>query len=277
MSLHVDVLADGLGFPEGPLFGLAGELWCVELAGEGLLRRSEDGAIRRVPTGGRPNGLALGHDGRLWIADAARGEIRRLDPATGTVETMAADLDGPNDLAFDAVGNLVFTCPGASRHEPTGTVRCLKPDGETSVIADGLYFPNGLAFAADGSELLVAETYRRRLWRGSWNAAQRRWQAPAVFCVTTGEPGEPGGPDGLAIGADGCVHVAVYGAGRIERFGPDAERCDPVRVPGRNPTNCAFDPSGALGLVVTEAERGRLLSYPELGPGAPLFAGPARC
>jgi hypothetical protein len=39
-----------------------------------------------------------------------------------------------------------------------------------------------------------------------------------------------------------------------------------------NPTNAAFDPTNRLGLVVTEAEKGLLLSLPEVGPGVTLFA-----
>ena len=41
----------------------------------------------------------------------------------------AKPLFKPNDLAFDAVGNLIFTCPDDSRTEPTGYVAILKPDG----------------------------------------------------------------------------------------------------------------------------------------------------
>jgi len=36
-------------------------------------------------------------------------------------------------------------------------------------------------------------------------------------------------------------------------------------VPGIKPTNLAFDPSGQLGMVVTEAWNGLLLSYPGVG------------
>lgn len=277
MSHGFNVLLDELRFPEGPLFGLDGALWCVEADGGGLVRRAPDGGIDRVATGGGPNGLALGSDGRVWICDNQRGAVLRLDPATGTVDTMAEGFAKPNDLAFDPIGNLVFTCPGDSRREPTGAVRCLARDGRVTTVAEGFYFPNGLAFTDDGATLLIAETYRGRVWRGAWSADERAWHAPEPFCVTSGEPGLPGGPDGLAVGADGCVHVAVYGAGRIERFAADGAACDPIPVHGRNPTNCAFDPSGRLGLVVTEAEHGRCLSYPEFGRGVPLFSGPPAC
>ena len=33
-----------------------------------------------------------------------------------------------------------------------------------------------------------------------------------------------------------------------------------ITLPGANPTNCAFDFQGELRLIVTEAERGELLS-----------------
>ncbi len=78
------------------------------------------------------------------------------------------------------------------------------------------------------------------------------------------------GPDGLAIGQDGLVFVAVYNARQVKAVAPDGSVARVFDLPGANPTNCAFDPSGKLGLVVTEAEKGLLLSLPELGPGLPL-------
>jgi gluconolactonase len=43
-------------------------------------------------------------------------------------------------------------------------------------------------------------------------------------------------------------------------------------LPGANPTNCTFDSSDRLGLVVTKAEKGLLLSLMGRGPGLPPFA-----
>lgn len=283
------VLARGLAFPEGPLFDAAGALWCVELKGGGLVRLGNSSALPagsaagtglvRVPTGGAPNGLALGTDGRIYFADSGLNAIRVYDPATGVSETVIDScgrrpLDGPNDLAFDAAGNLVFTCPGNSRVEPTGYV-CLVRRGVACVcLVEGLNFPNGLAFGptADGGagiDLVVAETYRRRLWRGRWDAESGLWSSARPWA----EAGGPIGPDGMAFGADGLLYVAVYGRGRILAFAPDGLVAAEYPMPGANPTNLAFDPSGRLGLVVTEAERGELLNIPGIGPGAVLFSG----
>ena len=271
----VNVLATGLRFPEGPVFTPDGALWCVELKGGGLARWQR-GALTRVATGGGPNGATIDQEGRLWFCDSGHNSIRRLDPRTGEIASIVKQLEGrpffkPNDLAFDAAGNLLFSCPGDSRQEPTGYACCLAPSGEVSVITREKYFPNGLVFVNGGRSLLLAETYRQRLWIGDWDPQLREWSNTRIWAAgVTGAPG----PDGMALGADGRLYVAVYGSGQVKIFDATGQQVGARDLPGKNPTNCAFDPAGQLGLVVTEAERGELLSLPDLGPGAPLFAPP---
>jgi len=267
----MNLLHDGLRFPEGPAFAPDGSLWCVELKGGGLCRRHE-GVLERIATGGEPNGIAIDTAGRIWFCDAGQRSIRVHDPRDGSTRTVADLLDGvalgkPNDLAFDTAGNLLFTCPNDGRTEPSGYVCCLAPDGTLKRIAERMFFCNGLAFAADG-ELVIAETYRQRLWRGRWDPAARRWEGRVWAEGLQGAPG----PDGLAFATDGTLWVAVYGSGQLMAVDPAGRIVRRLDLPGRNPTNCAFDPAGRLGLVVTEAERGLLLALPELGSGLPLHA-----
>ena len=111
-------LADGLNHPEGvawnPLDGLVyaggegGELYSVTLEGDGTLAGS---------TGGSMLGLAVDGAGRVYACDAGKGEIVRLDPTSGTVETYArgvdgADMDCPNVAAFGPDGVMYVTCSG---------------------------------------------------------------------------------------------------------------------------------------------------------------------
>jgi gluconolactonase len=243
------VLLEGLRFPEGPAFAPDGSLWCVELNGGAMV---ESGG-RRVETGGRPNGLTFDADGAAVFCDSGQNAIRRW---SGGFETMAANLFGPNDLCFDPAGNLLFTCPGDSRRQPTGYVAALRTDGTLDRVGSAMYFPNGLAL--NGSTLVVAETYRHRLWRGLWDGSKWHNAAPWV------EAGGPIGPDGMAFDSAGVLWVAIYGQSVVKAVSPSGEILRELPVEGRNPTNVAFDPSGKLGLVVTEAERGRLLSFPEV-------------
>lgn len=262
MSNPWRTLLSGLSFPEGPAFGPDGALWCVEFRGAGLVRW-EKGRITRFAVGGAPNGIAFDSQGRLWFCDADRCAVCRLD-AEGGVEVVCQRVGGetlnrPNDLVFDARGNLLFTCPGDSRADPTGYVCCLANDGRASKIAEGLFFPNGLALQPPGDVLILAETYKHRLWRGRWDPEARTWRESAVFA----QAGGPIGPDGMAFDAEGRLHVAIYGQRTVKAFNESGAVDRVFPTPGANPTNVAFDPTGTLGMVVTEAERGDLLSLPD--------------
>lgn len=264
------LLAADLAFPEGPAFAPDGTLWCVELKG-GALVAWRDGVPTRHTVGGAPNGLAFAPDGAAWFCDADAGAIRRYDPTTGATTDIVADarLDRPNDLAFDGHGRLVFTCPGNSRTEPTGIVWSLDRTRRLTQVADGLYFPNGLAFTPDGTGLVIAETYRHRLWIGGYDGATGLWTAPRPWVAVGG----PIGPDGMAFAADGTLRVAIFGEGVVKTVAADGTLAKALPITGARPTNCAFDPSGVLGLVVTEAERGEIWAFPAAGRGAALPGG----
>jgi gluconolactonase len=244
----------------------------------GDLVRAEEGKLHRVPVGGAPNGMTADAAGRLWFCDKDCNAIRYYDPNSGEFTTVcerAGDrpLSKPNDLAFDAAGNCLFTCPNYTEADPPGFVCCVSPDGSSRVIVDEMAFPNGLALAPGGERLVIAETRRNRLWFGSWDARELRW--------TDASPGYdlggPNGPDGMAFAADGSLYVAAFGSGCIKVVDAEGALDETIALPGARPTNCCFDPSGKLGLVVTEAETGTLLSLPELGPGLPLYDGVAWC
>ena len=58
------------------------------------------------------NGLRTGPDGRIYVAQVTGSQISALDLATGDVETVSAkggDIVAPDDVAFDAHGNLYAT------------------------------------------------------------------------------------------------------------------------------------------------------------------------
>jgi len=270
----VVTLVTGLNFPEGPAFAADGSLWSVELKGESLVQYT-NGKLKRIQVGGGPNGIAIDKEGKVWFCDSAQRSIRRYDSVTEKTETMLDKIDDerlnkPNDLAFDSMGNLLFTCPGESRQEPTGYAAVLMRNGSVKKITREKYFPNGIAFSADGKTLILAETYKHRLWKGSWNAETGEWTSAEVWATVEGPQG-PGGPDGMAFGKDGNLYVAVYGTGYIHVVSPEGKVFQKINTAGLNPTNCAFDPSGKLGLVVTEAEKGQLLQVAKHTKGITLF------
>lgn len=270
-EMKVDVLASGLNFPEGPAFTKEGELWCTELSG-GNLARWHSGEVERFPVSGNPNGLAIDRAGLLWVCDSRNNAIRTFEPRANRWETVIDQVDGgplqaPNDLCFDPLGNLLFTCPNFMNTDPLGYVCCLTPDGKIHKIVEGFYRPNGLELSPDGKTLVVADTWQKALFKGSWDADKRVWSNPQLWA----EVGGSEGPDGLAWGADGLIYQAIYGDGCVRVVDQDGQISHQLQLPGRNATNAAIDPSGKLGLVVTETEKGQLLSLPDIQPGEALF------
>uniref|UniRef100_UPI003A8FCB2B SMP-30/gluconolactonase/LRE family protein n=1 Tax=Hoeflea sp. TaxID=1940281 RepID=UPI003A8FCB2B len=112
-----EVLAENLGFPEGPVVMPDGSIVVTEIAKGCLTRVTEDGASSKLAdTGGGPNGAALGPDGMLYVCnnggfswntdaglkpdgraeDNAGGSIQKVDPGTGKVETLYTACSGIN-------------------------------------------------------------------------------------------------------------------------------------------------------------------------------------
>ncbi|WP_080903529.1 SMP-30/gluconolactonase/LRE family protein [Parabacteroides sp. Marseille-P3160] len=263
------VLLNGLDFPEGPAIDSQGTIWLVELKGGNLLCFTSEQEIKRYPVNGGPNGIAIDRMDNIWFCDSKNNCISRFDQQTKNIEVVCSTveeepLNQPNDLAFDLSGNLLFTCPGNSRQEPTGYA-CVLSKGIVRKITEQKFFPNGLAFTPDGKELVVAETYRHRIWKGKWDAVSCRWTEEAPWV----EVGGPVGPDGMAFDSDGNLYVAVFGKQAVKVVSPEGQIIEEIPLPGKNPTNCAFLPTG--GLLVTETERGELVWIENGVKGCPLF------
>jgi sugar lactone lactonase YvrE len=113
-----------------------------------------------------------------------------------------------NDIVVDGrgnayVNNVGFDFPGGE-FSP-GAVALVTPDGTASQVADGMAFPNGMAVTADGSELIVAESYAEQLTAFAI-AADGTLSDRRVWASTPGDH-----PDGICLDADGAVWYADVG------------------------------------------------------------------
>ena len=183
----MELVAEGLAFPEGPVIMADGSVIVVEIAA-GRVTRCWSGRKEVVcEIGGGPNGAAIGPDGALWICNnggmdsvrmesasgpGAEGRIERVDLATGRFERVydSCDgvlLEGPNDLVFDADGRLWFTYVGKSHHgirTASGLFTCL-PDGSSITAIDRHPVSyNGIGLSPDGETVYVADTHRARVY-----------------------------------------------------------------------------------------------------------------
>ena len=139
-------------------------------------------------TGGRPLGIARDAGGRLLVADARRGLLAVT--AAGGVEVLTAEQGGrpfrfTDDLVIAGDGTVYFTDASdrfsigeftmdVIEHRPRGRVLAYDPATRaTSLVADKLYFANGIALGPGEDYLLVAETSSYRI-RKVWLRGARR-------------------------------------------------------------------------------------------------------
>jgi sugar lactone lactonase YvrE len=214
----VRLVAVGGEAPEDVLVDDRGRVY-TGLSDGRVVRLDADGAppvtVARVP--GRPLGLELlGPDELLVCAADAGLLVVSLDG--GAVRTLA---DRVGDRALLAVNNAAVAADGtvyfsdsstrfpmpqwrADLIQRTRTGRLLRrtPDGVVTELLGGLEFANGVALAADGSYVAVAETGACRLQR-VWRTGERAGRSE-VFV-----DGLSGYPDNIALGSDGLVWVAL--------------------------------------------------------------------
>jgi len=197
MSLQLDEVASGLGFPEGPVAMIDGSLLCVDIKDARLLRITTKGGVDVVAEiAGGPNGLAIGPDGAayicnnggvysfvpfgsdlVWVPDAVRsksyqgGAIQRVDLKTGSLTTLYDAYQGqrlltPDDIVFDQCGGFYFTDSGFQDPEATqkGAVYYGTTDGTPLLKVAIIPMANGIGLSPDGSILYVSDTVFGRLW-----------------------------------------------------------------------------------------------------------------
>ena len=182
----VEKFADVSGTPqgqflEGGAFDTQGNLWFVAIGSGWVSYLTPDGKLVPVfncnppPELGQtcePQGTRW-FEGKLYLTTRHRG-ILVYDPQTKQVSTLVYTyrnqlFKGPNDLDFDAEGNLFFTDPwgtgpGPNLTDQTGAVYLYSRDGMLRKIMDSGLFPNGIAVSPDDALLAVGDFRGGRVW-----------------------------------------------------------------------------------------------------------------
>ena len=299
--MDIELIADGLKFPEGPIAMADGSVIVTEIEGGVLTRVAPDGSKSTLAhCGGGPNGAAIGPDGAIWVAnnggaftwlkqdgltipgptpsDHVGGAIQRVDIATGAVETVYESCDGrrlvgPNDLVFDREGGFWFTDHGCSTPEGRkfGALYYARCDGTHIVRArDHLISPNGVGLSPDEKTVYMADTLLGRLW--AFDIV-----SPGVLAPPAGfAPGRvvanlPGFQllDSLAVEAGGKVCVATIINGGVTAF-DEGGTTEHFPFPDLVTTNICFGGADMRDAFVTCSSTGRLYKCRWPRPGLKL-------
>ncbi len=301
----MELVADGLRFPEGPVAMPDGSVILVEIEAGQLTRISPDGTKHIIARpGGGPNGAAIGPDGKIYVCnnggfeyietdgylapggiakDYDCGRIERIDPETGAIETLytSGDFDcilrGPNDIVFDDQGGFWFTDHGKTDYEK----RCHDIVGIFYARADGSFMeevvfpsqnPNGIGLSPDLKTLYAAETFTCRLMKFNITA-------PGKIAPDMG-PGGPGIPvyrpagykffDSLAVEESGNICVATIGECGISVISPEGDLVEFVATDDIFTTNICFGGEDMMDAWICLSGSGRLVKTRWKRPGLKL-------
>jgi gluconolactonase len=299
--MDLQLVAEGLQFPEGPVAMADGSVIFTEIKAGRLSRVTADGKVSVfAETGGGPNGAAVGPDNAIYVtnngasfewldqggltipgptpASHKGGSIQRIDLKTGAITTVydACDgrrLIGPNDLVFDKTGGFWFTDHGASTPEGRryGAIYYARPDGSKIVRhRDHIISPNGIGLSPDETVVYAADTQLGRLWAFDVSAPGELGPPPgfAPGRVVCNLPGFQL-LDSLAVEAGGKVCVATIINGGITAFDPDGST-EHFAVPDLVTTNICFGGAEMRDAWITASSTGRLYKCRWPRPGLKL-------
>lgn len=248
--MKIETLAFGYGLIEGPRVDGAGNLYFSDVTNGGVFRRRPTGEIDTVvPKRRGVGGIALHAEGGLVISGKNVCHVK--DGAT-RVLFARDDVPGFNDLFTDAQGR-VYT--GSMLSSPFGADAgerklgdCYRIDGEgrASVLYGGVSLTNGIGFSPDGRRIYHSDSARGLVLVHELDASGRATPLTPIRVE--------GGPDGLAIDAEGGVWVALYQAGAVARFKPDGSPDRRIALPAKAVTSLCFGGADLRDLYVVSAD-----------------------
>jgi gluconolactonase len=255
-------------FLEGGSFDTQGNLWFVAIGSGWVSYLTPDGKL--VPVFNCNPPAEMGQtcepqgtrwkDGKLYLTSRHRG-ILVYDPQTKELKTLVYTyrnqlFKGPNDLDFDAEGNLFFTDPwgtgpGPNASDRSGAVYQYSRDGVLRKVMDGGLFPNGIAVSPDNSTVAIGDCLGGRLWYAAFTTGPTMGipgSTPDPLHLTfqgvkagTYMPGN-GCPDGIHYDVKGNLWVSAARLGGIIEIDPRGLIIGFVPIPNGDlaTTNFAF-------------------------------------
>ncbi|GAA3725465.1 SMP-30/gluconolactonase/LRE family protein [Gordonia hankookensis] len=188
------------------------------------------------------NGIRTGPDGRIYIAQVAGSQISALDLESGALETVSAkgsDIIAPDDVAFDARGDMYVT------EYYDGRVSVREAGGATRLLRDDLPGANGITI------------HQGRLFVNECRPGGRLMELDPAGGAPTVLLEDLPMPNGMEVGPDGKLYYPLLGANEIWRIDLDGGEPERVATDLGGPDSVKFDSDG--NIVSTQVASGQVL------------------
>jgi sugar lactone lactonase YvrE len=250
---------------EGPACDEAGNIYCVKFGGEHTLgKTSPEGKAAlfvNLPAGSTANGIRLGPDGFLYVADYTGHNILKVNRQTGETIVWAHEptLNQPNDLAILDDGSFYASDPDWKAG--TGQIWRISREGKFTKVAPDMGTTNGIDVSPDGKTLYVNESVQRKVWAfsiesdGSLTNKRLLKEFPDF------------GFDGMRLDVKGNLYITRHGKGTVVKLSPKGDILQEITLPGSNPSNICFGGPDGRTAYVTEMQNGQLVQFRVDQPG----------
>ncbi len=246
-------VAGGFQFVEGPAWSPRGYLLFSDIPDSRIVMISVNGEpLSFLHPSGRANGLVFDAAGNLYACQGGARQVARVS-LDGKLTPLASScggkkLNSPNDLALDGQGGIYFTDP---RYGSTDGVEqdvmgvYYWSSGAVRRVVDDLRRPNGILVSSDGTRLYVAEPDERQLYLYPIESPGKLGKGKLIF--TGDRELDRGGPDGMALDAQGNIYATYRGVTVLD---PQGKLIGRIPIP-ENPANCTFGGKDRKTLFIT--------------------------
>ncbi len=240
---------------EGPIYDPASEsLFWVDIPAGHLWRWNRTDRSMSYRAVGEPLGSVALIDGGGFLLASRRGVL--VLPSWTDLPRLWRPVEEDqatqfNDGKCDPAGRFVA---GTAAVDPrfTGALYRVDHDGTTHQLFDGIGMSNGLDWSPDAGFFYHVDTLSQTVNRYAWDAETGTPSDQVAFIEI---PSSAGLPDGLTVDSEGCLWLAVWGAGEVRRYAPDGRPLGAITVPTPNVTSCTFGgPNGNKLFITTAAQ-----------------------
>lgn len=240
---------------EGPATDAEGNIYVVNFGKEGTIGKvtpeGKASLFVNLPAGSIGNGIRLGKQGQMFVADYVGHNILEIDMASKEISVYAHDstANQPNDIAISPSGVLYASDPNWK--DSTGKLWMITEEKGFELLEDEMGTTNGIEVSPDGKKLYVNESIQRKIWvydilsDGKVTNKQELISFPDF------------GMDGMRCDRKGNVYLSRYAKGTISVISPEGNLLEEIKLIGEKPSNITFG-KDYKKCYVTIADRGCL-------------------
>lgn len=239
------LFATGFSWPEAPRWH-DDALWISDVHNFRIAHVDAEGNVGTfIDVPNRPAGMDFTVSSDLLLANSLKPYLNRVTPDGETELLFDFEnklfgnfndmVHGPNGWSW--VGDTGFNF-GVDEPVNQGQIFAFHPDHDCRLVADEVFFPNGMVVSKDGKTLFVCETFGKKITAFDIEpkgALKNR----RTFAEVDGHP------DGLCADPHGGLWVPLLFEGKFLKLDTSGDVVSVVEFPGKMAIACAN--GGALG------------------------------